>query len=203
LQDNLFQQYYTVSRAERAQIKKQGSFVIWFTGLSGSGKSTLAALLDQTLYQKGCHTYVLDGDNIRQGINSDLDFSAAGRTENIRRIAEVAKLMIDAGLMVITAFISPFESDRENAKSIVGADNFIEVFVDCPLSVCEERDTKGLYKKARAGQIKDFTGINSPFDVPSKADIVLQTDEFDAQNCIAQLIKYLNVHNMLTLTNTR
>jgi adenylyl-sulfate kinase len=202
MRENLFHQASLVSRQDRARIKNQQSFVIWFTGLSGSGKSTLATLLDHQLNQKGFHTYVLDGDNIRMGINKDLDFSAAGRTENIRRIAEVSKLMIDAGLIVITAFISPFESDRVNAKAIIGADNFIEVFVDCPLSICELRDTKGLYKKARAGEIKDFTGINSPFDIPTQANITLQTHHFDAQTCIAQIVAFLNIQSKLALPNT-
>jgi adenylyl-sulfate kinase len=201
MQKNLFHQASLVSRQDRMRIKNQQSFVIWFTGLSGSGKSTLAALLDQHLNFKGFHTYVLDGDNVRMGINKDLDFSIAGRTENIRRIAEVSKLMIDAGLIVVTAFISPFESDRAKAKSIIGADNFMEVFVDCPLSICEERDTKGLYKKARAGEIKDFTGIHSPFDRPLDSDIVLKTHQFDAQTCIAQIVEHPKVHKKLALPN--
>jgi adenylyl-sulfate kinase len=202
IQENLFNQALLISRKEREDLKKQNSFVVWFTGLSGSGKSTLAALLDQGLYQKGYHTYVLDGDNIRMGINKDLNFSNEARTENIRRIAEVVKLMLDAGLIVITAFISPFESDRANAKAIIGSDNFIEVFVDCPLSICEERDTKGLYKKARAGLIKDFTGIDSPFEVPKQADITLHTHQFNTQTCIAQIVDYLNIQSKVRLPNT-
>jgi adenylylsulfate kinase len=200
MRENLFHQTSLVSRQDRARIKNQQSFVIWFTGLSGSGKSTLAALLDQTLYQKGFHTYVLDGDNIRQGINNDLDFSAEGRTENIRRIAEVSKLMMDAGLIVISAFISPFESDRANARAIIGVDNFIEVFVDCPLSICEQRDTKGLYKKARAGQIKDFTGISSPFDIPTQPALTLLTHQFDAQTCINHILEALRLQNKLNIS---
>ncbi|MEM9328971.1 MAG: adenylyl-sulfate kinase, partial [Bacteroidota bacterium] len=162
--------------------------LIWFTGLSGSGKSTLASALESFLFEKGMHTYILDGDNVRSGLNSDLDFSEKGRKENIRRIAEVAHLFVDAGVMTITAFISPFESDRVFAKSLVGENQFVEVYVECPLEVCEERDVKGLYAKARAGLIKDFTGISSPFEAPDKPDIRVNTAENSLEECLNTII---------------
>lgn len=164
--------------------------VIWFTGLSGSGKTTLATLLEQHLRQLGYHCCVLDGDVVRKGLNKDLGFSDADRRENIRRIAEVSKLMIDAGLIVIAAFVSPFEADRAMVREIVGP-GFFEVFVDCPLEVCERRDTKGLYRKARSGEIKDFTGISSPYQEPKKPDVVLETDQLSAEESFKLLISQL------------
>lgn len=154
---------------------QQRSKVIWFTGLSGSGKSTLAVQLEFQLHCNHFKTYLLDGDNIRGGLNNDLDFSDKSRKENIRRIGEVSKLFLDSGLIVLSAFISPFEEDRHQVRTIVGAENFIEVFVDCPLVVCEERDVKGLYKRARTGEVKNFTGISSPYEVPQNPDIRIST----------------------------
>lgn len=151
--------------------------VIWFTGLSGSGKSTLANALEQALHQVGKHTYVLDGDNIRSGLNSDLGFSDVDRVENIRRIAEVSKLMLDAGLIVMTAFISPFRAEREMARELMGADHFIEVYVNTPLDICKSRDPKGLYKKALIGLINDMTGINSAYEIPQAPDIQVDTSK--------------------------
>lgn len=174
---NLVYQEYQNNKQSRNELNQHKSFVIWITGLSGSGKSTLANALDQRFYQNGIRSYVLDGDNIRTGLNKDLDFSLKGRIENIRRISEVAHLMADAGIIVITAFISPFIEDREKAKQIVGEDNFVEVFVDCPIDVCIQRDVKGLYKKALNGEIKDFTGIDSPYEAPVNPDVTIKSNE--------------------------
>ncbi|HLT75475.1 MAG TPA: adenylyl-sulfate kinase, partial [Ohtaekwangia sp.] len=151
-----------VSKAQREELCNQRATLLWFTGLSGSGKSTLAVQLEAQLFARGFKTYLLDGDNIRSGLNRDLSFTDEGRVENIRRIGEVSKLLLDAGVVVLSAFISPFRADREQVKQIVGSDNFIEIFVDAPLEVCEQRDVKGLYRKARAGEVKNFTGIDSP-----------------------------------------
>lgn len=168
--ENLFPQSFVVTRHDREALKGQKGKVIWFTGLSGSGKSTLANALEQALHKAGKHTYILDGDNIRQGLNKDLGFSDEDRVENIRRIAEVARLMADAGLVVLTAFISPFKREREMARVLIGSHNFIEVYVSTPLDICEQRDPKGLYKKARAGQIPNMTGVNSPYEIPDAPD---------------------------------
>ncbi len=165
--------------------------IIWFTGLSGSGKSTLANQVEHALFEKGIHTYVLDGDNIRYGLNNNVDFSVEGRKENIRRIGEVAKLFVDAGIVVLTAFISPFKSDRDMVRNLVDAGEFIEVFVDCPLEICEQRDVKGLYKKARAGEIADFTGINSPFEIPENPELVIKTSEHPVQESADMILKYV------------
>jgi bifunctional enzyme CysN/CysC len=170
---NVHRQALTVTRKEREAIKGHQGKVIWFTGLSGSGKSTAANALEAALHARGRHTYILDGDNIRQGLNKDLGFTDADRVENIRRIAEVARLMMDAGLIVMTAFISPFRAEREMARELIGADHFIEVFIDTPLDICEERDPKGLYKKARRGLIPNMTGINSPYERPLNPDLVI------------------------------
>lgn len=172
---NIFPIQTKVSREQRAQLLNQKPLLIWFTGLSGSGKSTLAVQLEALLHAKGYKTYLLDGDNIRAGINKDLSFTDADRIENIRRIGEVANLMLDAGVIVLSAFISPFQADREQVKTIVGAGKYFEVFVDTPLEICEQRDVKGLYKKARAGEIKNFTGIDSAYEIPVQPDIIIQT----------------------------
>lgn len=172
---NIFPIQTKVSQAQREQLLNQKARIIWFTGLSGSGKSTLAVQLEAILHSKGYKTYLLDGDNVRAGINKDLSFTDADRIENIRRIGEVSKLILDSGIIVLSAFISPFQSDRDQVKKIVGEENYLEVFVDTPLEVCEQRDVKGLYKKARAGEIKNFTGIDSAYEVPSNPDIIIQT----------------------------
>lgn len=180
-----------ISKQQRSEQKKQKPCLLWYTGLSGSGKSTIANAVDALLFEKGCHSYLLDGDNVRHGLNGDLGFSDEERIENIRRISEVAKLFTDAGLIVSTAFISPFESDRTLAKEKLTAGEFIEVYIDTPLAVCESRDPKGLYKKARAGEIKHFTGIDSQYDVPSAPNIHVKTDEQDIQSCARQIVNYL------------
>lgn len=172
---NIFPIQTKVSRAQREELLNQKPLLIWFTGLSGSGKSTLAVQLEAVLHSKGYKTYLLDGDNIRAGINKDLSFTDADRIENIRRIGEVANLMLDSGMVVLSAFISPFQADRDQVRKIVGAESYFEVFVDTPLEVCEQRDVKGLYKKARAGEIKNFTGIDSAYEIPASPDIIIQT----------------------------
>jgi len=169
---NVFPQSFDVTRHDRERIKGQKGKVIWFTGLSGSGKSTLANALEHALHQAGKHTYILDGDNIRHGLNKDLGFSDADRIENIRRIAEVARLMADAGLIVLTAFISPFQKDRQMARDLIGSEHFLEVYVSTPLAVCEQRDPKGLYKKARCGDLPNMTGISSPYEAPEHPDFI-------------------------------
>lgn len=182
---------HAISKADRNAMHGHRSLVIWFTGLSGSGKSTLASELERKLHAEGVSTYILDGDNVRAGLNSDLDFSEKGRTENIRRIGEVAKLFVDAGNVVLTAFVSPFKADREVVRELVGVNDFIEVFVDCPLEICEARDVKGLYKKARLGEISNFTGINSPFEAPERPDIRIATDKVSIDEGVAKLYAYV------------
>ena len=178
-----------VSAEERHRLMNQKPRLIWFTGLSGSGKSTLAVQLEAALHAQGFKTYLLDGDNIRSGLNKDLTFTDDARVENIRRISEVCKLFLDAGVVLLSAFISPFKADREQVKSIVGAENYIEVFVDTPLEICEQRDVKGLYKKARAGEVKNFTGISSPYEKPANPDIVIATDKMSVEQSIDVLMK--------------
>lgn len=184
IKEHIFSEQLQVTKAERQALKNQNSFVLWFTGLSGSGKSTIAKHLHQLLTTEGVHSYMLDGDNIRLGINSDLDFTDEGREENIRRISEISKLFIDAGEIVISSFISPFIADREQARKIIGEENFIEVFINTPLEVCEQRDVKGLYKKARSGEINNFTGIDSLYEQPSRPDIEVFTTESNVPDCV-------------------
>lgn len=172
---NIVKQEYKIKRSDREKQNRHQGKVIWFTGLSGSGKSTLANLLEHELHQKGFKTYVLDGDNLRFGLNQDLMFSDEDRKENLRRISEVAKLYVDAGIVVLAAFITPFEEDRKKIKEKIGEKDFLHVFVDCPIEECERRDVKGLYAKARAGEIKNFTGISSPFETPQDNDLVVNT----------------------------
>ena len=188
---NLYPIQTKVSRGAREKLLNQHAQVIWFTGLSGSGKSTLAVQLETHLHQLGFKSYLLDGDNIRGGLNKDLAFDESGRKENIRRIAEVCKLFTDAGMIVLTAFISPFKSDREQAKKIIGEANFIEVFVAAPLSLCEQRDVKGLYKKARAGELKNFTGIDSPYEIPTDPDVTIRTAETGVDEAVNVLVKFV------------
>ena len=180
-----------VSQQQREKLLQQQATLIWFTGLSGSGKSTLAVQLEAQLHELGFKTYLLDGDNIRAGLNKDLTFTEEGRVENIRRIGEVARLMLDAGVVVLSAFISPFQADRDQVKNIVGAENYIEVFVDTPLEVCEQRDVKGLYKKARAGEVKNFTGISSPYEIPENPDVVIPTHRLSIDESLTLLLDYI------------
>lgn len=172
---NITRHTYAISKSDRLKNNGHQAKVIWFVGLSGSGKSTLAGNVESVLHKKGYKTYILDGDNLRLGLNSDLGFSKRDRAENIRRVAEVARLFNEAGTIVLSAFISPLESDRNLARKIIGVDNFIEVFVHCPINVCEKRDVKGLYAKARKGLLPNFTGIDSPFEPPKQPDIIIKT----------------------------
>lgn len=177
-----------ISREERTRQMKQRPLMVWFTGLSGAGKSTLAAGLEKALFEHGFKVYHLDGDNIRNGLNKNLGFSEEDRTENIRRVGEVGALMTDAGLIVLSAFISPFQQDRNKVREIIGEDNFIEVFVDCPLNICEQRDVKGLYRKARRGELKNFTGIDSPYESPEQPDIHIFSDRESIDESIEKLL---------------
>lgn len=181
-----------ITRPEREVLNGHLGGILWFTGLSGSGKSTLAHAVEEALHGQGVRTFVLDGDNIRQGLCKDLGFSEEDRTENIRRIGEVSKLMMDAGVLVLTAFISPFRQDRNIVRELVADGDFIEIYCDAPLTVCEDRDPKGLYKKARAGKIPEFTGISSPYEAPQAAELVLKTGEQSVPDCVGQVIDYLN-----------
>jgi adenylyl-sulfate kinase len=185
---NLYPIQTKVSKEQREQLMQQRARLIWFTGLSGSGKSTLAVQLEAQLFARGFKTYLLDGDNIRSGLNKDLSFTDEGRVENIRRIGEVSKLLLDAGVVVLSAFISPFKADREQVKAIVGASDYIEIFVDTPLEVCEQRDVKGLYKKARAGEVKNFTGIDSPYEKPESPDLVIKTEVLTVEQSVGRLL---------------
>ena len=183
---------YTVSKKERNELNNHQSFLIWFTGLSGSGKSTIANALESKLFENNIRTYSLDGDNIRNGINHDLSFSPKDRTENIRRIAEIANLFIDAGIVVLAAFVSPYKKDRENIQKIVGRQNFIEVYVNTSIEACEKRDVKGLYRKARLGEIKDFTGISAPYEAPEFADVEIKTEQLTVEQSVSKIIKVIN-----------
>ena len=189
--NNLVWHQAHVTRDDRIRFFRQNPVTVWFTGLSGAGKSTLAFTLEKRLLELGHGNYVLDGDNVRHGLNSNLGFSHEDRTENIRRIAEVARLMNDAGLIVITAFISPFREDREVARRIIGAEKFLEVHVSTPLTVCEKRDTKGMYKRARAGEVRDFTGVSSPYEDPSDPALSLDTTAADIDSCVEVILRML------------
>lgn len=182
---------YTVHRSDREKLNKHKSFLIWFTGLSGSGKSTIANLLEKKLHELNIHTYSLDGDNLRSGLNKNLTFSKEDRNENLRRTAEVAKLFVDAGIVTIAAFISPYIKTREEIKEIMGSENYIEVFVNTSLEVCEERDVKGLYKKARSGEIQNFTGISSAYETPINPTIEIKTPLDSPEASVAKILKVI------------
>jgi bifunctional enzyme CysN/CysC len=187
-----------VTPGERAALLGQGPFVLWFTGLSGAGKSALSRWLSRRLHDDGLLTYVLDGDNLRHGLNGDLGFSVPDRRENVRRLAHVAGLMCEAGLITLVACISPFQAERDFARSLVGLGKFLEVFVDTPLALCEERDTKGLYRRARLGEITDFTGIDSPYERPTNPDITIETANRTVSECGAELTTFLHGRKLLT-----
>ena len=189
----------TIDRNKLEKMRGHKGIVIWFTGLSGSGKSTLANALNEVLHLDGLSTYVLDGDNIRHGLCKDLGFSDKDREENIRRIGEVANLFMNAGIITITAFVSPFIRDRDKVREIIGKKDFIEVYCAADLDVCEERDTKGLYRKARLGQIKDFTGISSPYEAPQNPEIIVNTGSLNLQDSVEEVISYLKKENLLNL----
>ncbi len=188
---DVFWHELNVKKEERQKLHGHQSFIIWFTGLSGSGKSTIANALEKRLHDKGNSTYLLDGDNIRHGLNKDLAFSKKDRVENIRRIGEVAKLFIDSGTIVLAAFVSPYRNDRDMVRSLVGPSEFVEVYVDCSIETCEQRDPKGLYKKARAGEINHFTGISDPYEKPLKPELIVNSDLLTVDKCVDQIYHYL------------
>ena len=181
----------TVTRERRNKLNKHKSAVLWFTGLSGSGKSTMSHALEETLFSRGCRTFVLDGDNVRHGLNSDLRFSIKDRKENIRRIGEVSKLMMEAGFIIMTAFISPYRKERIAVRNLIPNGDFIEIYCKASLETCEARDVKGLYKLARAGEIKNYTGINSPYEVPENADLVIDTEQETIEDSVSIIISFL------------
>ena len=187
----------TVTRQRREQKNAHKSAVLWFTGLSGSGKSTLAHAVEEQLHQNGLNTFVLDGDNVRHGLCSDLGFSDTDRKENIRRISEIAKLLLEAGVLTLTSFISPFRAERATARSLIPHGDFIEIHCFCPLTVCEQRDVKGLYKKARLGEIKNFTGISSPYEEPENPDLKIDTSQLTLEESVQQVIDLLRTRNIL------
>ncbi len=194
--DNIVWHDTAVSRGDRNSLHGHKSLILWFTGLSGSGKSTLANALEARLYRGHCTTIVLDGDNVRHGLCGDLGFSAEDRVENIRRIGEMAKLFLDAGVIPLAAFISPFREDRQRVRALVEDGEFFEIYCKCSLDTCEERDVKGMYKKARAGEIKDFTGISSPYEVPEHAEVVVDTDKYSIEECVDQIVEKMKVHGV-------
>lgn len=196
---NIIKQEYSINRENYQERNGHRSFVIWLTGLSGSGKSTIANSLNRKLFSSGIQSIVLDGDNTRLGINKDLTFSKKDRAENIRRVSEIAKLFIDKGQVVITAFISPFEIDRMLAKEIISSNELIEVFIDCPIEECEKRDVKGLYQKARSGEIKDFTGVSSPFESPKNCDIRIESKKQNIEASVDQILKFLKTNSWLPI----
>jgi len=194
---NIIYHTASVTRERRNQLNNHKSVVIWFTGLSGSGKSTLAHSVEEILFSKGCRTYVLDGDNVRYGLNSNLGFSHKDRTENIRRIGEVTKLMMEAGLIILTAFISPYREDRIAVRNLISDGDFIEIYCKASLETCEARDVKGLYKRARAGEIKNYTGIDSPYEVPENADLIIDTDQETIEDSVSIIISFLQTKSIV------
>jgi adenylylsulfate kinase len=194
---NIIYHQASVTRQRRNKLNNHRSVVLWFTGLSGSGKSTLAHVLEEKLFQKGCKTFVLDGDNVRHGLNSNLDFSDAGRTENIRRISEVSKLMLESGLIVMTAFISPFYKDRDEVRKLISNDDFIEIYCKASLETCESRDVKGLYKRARAGEITNYTGIDSPYEVPENPELTIDTDNQSLEGSVSTILSFLKSNGII------
>jgi adenylylsulfate kinase len=191
MKKNIIPHSYNISLQDRRKTNKHNSFLLWFTGLSGSGKSTIANIVEQQLFRLGVKTYALDGDNVRKGLNKDLAFSPEDRTENIRRIAETANLMIDAGLVVLAAFVSPYKKDRNNIKKIVKDVNFVEIYINTSIEECERRDVKGLYKRARAGEIKNMTGILAPYEAPSNPDIEINTEVESIEESATKIIEYI------------
>ena len=194
---NVIYHQASVTRQRRNKLNNHRSIVLWFTGLSGSGKSTLAHALEEKLFQKGCRTFVLDGDNVRHGLNSNLGFSETGRTENIRRISEVSKLMLESGLIVMTAFISPIKKDRNEARKLISSGDFIEIYCKASLEACENRDVKGLYKRARAGEITNYTGIDSPYEVPENPELIVDTDNQSLEESVSSILNFLELNKVI------
>lgn len=192
-----------VQRADREKLLRQKGTVIWLTGLSGSGKSTIASALDKALHEAGQLSYILDGDNVRHGLNADLGFTPEERTENIRRIGEVAALFADAGLLVITSFISPYRQDRQRVRGMVGDERFVEVYLDVPLNICEKRDPKKLYQKARAGEITNFTGVQAPYETPENPELAIDTSQLSVTECTEKIIAYLTSEMMIASQSER
>jgi len=200
LQNNVVWHNATVTRERREEINRHKGAVLWFTGLSGSGKSTLAHTVEEKLHTMGCRTFVFDGDNVRHGLCSDLDFSQEDRAENIRRIGEMVKLFLEAGVISLTAFISPFKHDRECVRSMIPHGDFFEIYCECSIGICEQRDVKGLYKRARRGEIKEFTGVSSPYEVPENPDLTLATDgSMSLDECADKVVHLLMEHNILNI----
>ncbi|MCU7891392.1 MAG: adenylyl-sulfate kinase [Candidatus Thiodiazotropha sp. (ex Ustalcina ferruginea)] len=197
MDDNIVWHHATVTRDRREKMNMHRAKLLWFTGLSGSGKSTLAHALEERLHQRGCRTYVFDGDNVRHGLCRDLGFNIDDRTENIRRIGEMSKLFVDAGIIALTAFISPIREDRDRARSLFPHGDFIEVYVKASIEACESRDVKGLYKKARAGEIPNFTGISSPYEAPEKPEITIDTEHSTVESCIDSLLESLESRDVI------
>ncbi len=197
LSPNLVWHHATVTRSRREEQNGHRGVILWFTGLSGAGKSTLAHTVEEELRQRGCRTSVLDGDNVRHGLSGDLGFSPKERVENIRRVGEVAKLFMEAGVIVLTAFISPYRADRERVRGMVAHGDFLEIYCDSPVEVCESRDVKGLYKKARAGLIPEFTGISSPYEAPSRAELTVKTGEADLEACMQMTLELMRNHQVI------
>lgn len=187
----------TVTRARREAQNGHKSVILWFTGLSGAGKSTLAHAVEESLHQMGCRTFVFDGDNVRHGLCGDLGFSAHDREENIRRVGEMAKLFVEAGVIALTAFISPFRTDRAKVRGLVPHGDFIEIYCRCPLEVCEQRDVKGLYRRARAGEIKDFTGISSPYEEPENPELIIETGSEPLETCVGKVLAHLQERGII------
>jgi len=193
----------SITRESRAALNGHKSVVLWFTGLSGAGKSTIAHAVEEKLYHMGCRTFVFDGDNVRHGLCADLGFSPKDREENIRRVGEMAKLFNEAGVIAITAFISPFRADRRRARKLVAEGDFIEVYCRCSLAVCEQRDVKGLYAKTRAGEIKEFTGISSPYEAPEHAELILDTDKLPLEDCVNRVVDLLLSRGLLQTSDKK
>lgn len=191
----------TVSKEDRCSLNRHRSTVVWLTGLPSSGKSTIANQLEYSLFRYGARSYILDGDNIRHGLNRNLSFSSQDRKENLRRVGEVSKLFVDAGLITIVAFVSPFREDRQMVREMFGKEEFLEVYIKCSLEVCELRDPKGLYKKARRGEIPNFTGVNHPYEAPEKPELVVETDKASLDDCVKQIFQFLVERRVITLAD--
>ncbi|RST76316.1 adenylyl-sulfate kinase [Siminovitchia acidinfaciens] len=198
--DNIYWHESSITKKDRQILHGHKSCILWFTGLSGSGKSTIANVVEQQLHQRGISTYLLDGDNVRHGLNADLGFSPEDRSENIRRIGETAKLFVDSGTVVLATFVSPYRVDRQTVRNLVQPNEFVEIYVQCSSKACESRDPKGLYKKARRKEIKEFTGISAPYEEPEHPEITVDSEHFTVQECAEQILKYLSGENIIGIT---